>query len=233
MRKLLITFLMLLLIALTVTIVINGIKIGDFQIYSYSQIKKENEELEEKIKEASTVTSITFPQKIADLNTIAKKLTTVREQYEDKILYSTPEEIEKAKQFAEFKQSFLSVKLGNYARKEGIDLTLQYVAGTTGETGDLHFIVEGKYYPISEFVRDIENDKDLYFRIENFNLLPNNSTEILKAEFDVKGIKLDVDNSIINPTIVTPVEENNTTNTNNSATTNSTGTTNTTNNTNS
>ncbi len=233
MRKLLITFLMLLLIALTVTIVINGIKIGDFQIYSYSQIKKENEELEEKIKEASTVTSITFPQKIADLNTSAKKLTTVREQYEDKILYSTPEEIEKAKQFAEFKQSFLSVKLGNYARKEGIDLTLQYVAGTTGETGDLHFIVEGKYYPISEFVRDIENDKDLYFRIENFNLLPNNSTEILKAEFDVKGIKLDVDNSIINPTIVTPVEENNTTNTNNSATTNSTGTTNTTNNTNS
>ena len=224
---------MLLLIALTVTIVINGIKIGDFQIYSYSQIKKENEELEEKIKEASTVTSITFPQKIADLNTSAKKLTTVREQYEDKILYSTPEEIEKAKQFAEFKQSFLSVKLGNYARKEGIDLTLQYVAGTTGETGDLHFIVEGKYYPISEFVRDIENDKDLYFRIENFNLLPNNSTEILKAEFDVKGIKLDVDNSIINPTIVTPVEENNTTNTNNSATTNSTGTTNTTNNTNS
>ena len=233
MRKLLITFLMLLLIALTVTIVINGIKIGDFQIYSYSKIKKENEELEEKIKEASTVTSITFPQKIADLNTSAKKLTTVREQYEDKILYSTPEEIEKAKQFAEFKQSFLSVKLGNYARKEGIDLTLQYVAGTTGETGDLHFIVEGKYYPISEFVRDIENDKDLYFRIENFNLLPNNSTEILKAEFDVKGIKLDVDNSIINPTIVTPVEENNTTNTNNSATTNSTGTTNTTNNTNS
>lgn len=233
MRKLLITFLMLLLIALTVTIVINGIKIGDFQIYSYSQIKKENEELEEKIKEASTVTSITFPQKIADLNTSAKKLTTVREQYEDKILYSTPEEIEKAKQFAEFKQSFLSVKLGNYARKEGIDLTLQYDAGTTGETGDLHFIVEGKYYPISEFVRDIENDKDLYFRIENFNLLPNNSTEILKAEFDVKGIKLDVDNSIINPTIVTPVEENNTTNTNNSATTNSTGTTNTTNNTNS
>lgn len=233
MRKLLMIFLMVLLIALTVTIVINGIKIGNFQIYSYTQIQQANEELKKQIEEASVITSITYPEKMSALNTSAKKLTTVREQYEDRIAYSTPEEIQKAKQFAEFKQSFLSVRLGNYATKEGIDLTLQYVVGTTGETGDLHFIVKGKYYSISEFVRDIENDKDLYFRIENFTLLPNDSTEILKAEFDVKGIKLDVDNSITNPTIVNATQGNNTTDINGANTTNTTTTTNTTNNTNS
>lgn len=226
MRKLLMIFLMVLLIALTVTIVINGIQIGNFRIYSYSQIKQENEELDKKIDQAKVITSITYPEKISNLNTTAKKLTTVKEQYEDKILYSTPEEIQKAKNIAEFKQSFLAFKLGNYATKEGIDLTLQYVEGVTGETGDLHFIIKGKYYSISEFVRDIENDKDLYFRIENFTLLPDESTEILKAEFDVKAIKLDIDNSVINPTDISTVQSNNQTNTNNTTTNTTTNTTN-------
>lgn len=233
MRKLLMIFLMFLLIVLMVTIVIRGIKIGSFQIYSYKEIQQANEELNKQIAEASVITSTTYQGKMSDLNTSAKRLLTEREQYQDKIAYSTPEEVQKAKQIAEFKQSFLSVKLGNYATKEGIDLTLQYMAGTIEETGDLHFIVKGKYYSISEFLRDIENDKDLYFRIENFTMLPNDSTEILKAEFDVKGIKLDVDNSITNPTIVNPTDTNNTaTNETNTNTINA-NTTNTTNNTNS
>ena len=233
MRKLLMIFLMFLLIVLMVTIVIRGIKIGSFQIYSYKEIQQANEELNKQIAEASVITSTTYQGKMSDLNTSAKRLLTEREQYQDKIAYSTPEEVRKAKQIAEFKQSFLSVKLGNYATKEGIDLTLQYMAGTIEETGDLHFIVKGKYYSISEFLRDIENDKDLYFRIENFTMLPNDSTEILKAEFDVKGIKLDVDNSITNPTIVNPTDTNNTTTNETNTNTINANTTNITNNTNS
>lgn len=233
MRKLLMIFLMFLLIVLMVTIVIRGIKIGSFQIYSYKEIQQANEELNKQIAEASVITSTTYQGKMSDLNTSAKRLLTEREQYQDKIAYSTPEEVQKAKQIAEFKQSFLSVKLGNYATKEGIDLTLQYMAGTIEETGDLHFIVKGKYYSISEFLRDIENDKDLYFRIENFTMLPNDSTEILKAEFDVKGIKLDVDNSITNPTIVNPTDTNNTTTNETNTNTINANTTNITNNTNS
>ncbi len=236
MRKLLMIFLMILLVALIITIVIKGIKIGNFQIFSYKEIQQANEELNKRISEASVITSTTYQGKMSDLNISAKRLLTEKEQYQDKIAFSSPEEIQKAKQFAEFKQSFLSVKLGNYATKEGIDLTLQYVAGTIEETGDLHFIVKGKYYSISEFLRDIENDKDLYFRIENFVMLPNDSTEILKAEFDVKGIKLDVDNSITNPTIVNPTDTNNTTtnvtNTNTINTNTTSTNTNTTNNTN-
>lgn len=233
MRKLLMIFLMFLLIVLMVTIVIRGIKIGSFQIYSYKEIQQANEELNKQIAEASVITSTTYQGKMSDLNTSAKRLLTEREQYQDKIAYSTPEEVQKAKRIAEFKQSFLSVKLGNYATKEGIDLTLQYMAGTIEETGDLHFIVKGKYYSISEFLRDIENDKDLYFRIENFTMLPNDSTEILKAEFDVKGIKLDVDNSITNPTIVNPTDTNNTTTNETNTNTINANTTNITNNTNS
>ncbi len=218
MRKLLIILLVFLLCVLLGYTVLKGISIFNFNIFSFTQIKEANDNLDKKIDEATALTSVEYPNKLSELKKASKDLVTVREQYEDKITYSTEEEVQKAKQLTEFEVDFLFAKLGTYVRKEGVKINITYTPDSTGKSGKLHFIVTGKYIPITEFVRDIEDDERLYFAIENFILIPGENTENLRAEFDVNAIKLNADQTITNPNIIyttTEEEQTNTTNNNN------------------
>lgn len=231
MRKLLIILLVFLLCVLLGYAAVKGISILNFNIFSFTQIKEANDNLDKKIDEATALTSLEYPNKLSELKKASKDLVTVREQYEDKITYSTEEEVQKAKQLTEFEVDFLFAKLGTYVRKEGVKINITYTPDSTGESGKLHFVVTGKYIPITEFVRDIEDDERLYFAIENFILVPGENTENLRAEFDVNAIKLNADQSITNPNIIyTTTEEEQTTNNNNTNTTNTSNTNNNTNN---
>lgn len=215
MRKLLITLLVFLLCVLLGYAAVKGISISNFKVFSFKQIKEANNNLDEKINEANALTSVEYPKKLSDLKSTSKKLVTVREQYEDRITYSSEEDIQKAKQLTEFEVDFLFAKLGTYVRKEGVKINITYTPDSTGESGTIHFIVTGKYIPITEFVRDTEDDESLYFAIENFILVPGENTEELRAEFDVNAIKLNADQSIINPNIIYNTVEDTQTTTNN------------------
>ena len=142
---------------------------------------------------------------MSTLTSTGKKLTTTKEKYEDKIAYSTEEEIALATQIKQYKLEFLMTTIGNYALKEGVLLDLQYQETQPSENiWNINFIVTGKYLPITEFIRDIENDDELNFRIEEFKLTPGTDTEYLKAVFSVKTIRLlDVDSSIVNSSSTT------------------------------
>ena len=67
--------------------------------------------------------------------------------------------------------------------------------GTTGDenTKNLSFTVIGQYVAIIDFVSSIEDDSELAFRIENFNLLPDGTN--LKATFDITGIRIKIENT--------------------------------------
>lgn len=208
MRKLLITLLVFLLCVLLGYTVVKGISISNFNVFSFTQIKEANDNLDKKIDEATALTSVEYPNKLSELNEAGKDLVSIREQYEDKITYSSEEEVNKAKQLTEFEVDFLFAKLGTYVRKEGVKINITYTPDSTVESGTLHFIVTGKYIPITEFVRDIEDDERLYFAIENFILVPGQDTVNLRAEFDVNAIKLNADQSITNPNIIYNNEDN-------------------------
>lgn len=214
MKKILISILIVLLIVLAVFTVMNGIQIGNFKVLGYNGIIEINDKLDRTISEASRLTSVTFPEKVSDLSSASRQLITMREQYQDKVAYSSEEDVRKANEIKTYQLDFLFTRLGNYAKQYGINLDLQ--ANPEAATGvySLNFTLHGKYVLISEFVRSIENDSELNFIIENFKLTPDTNTEILKAEFVVKELKLNVDNSLRNSsTIDTNNNQNTVTNT--------------------
>ena len=206
MKKILILLLILLLVFF------RGMQVAGFTIYSYQDIKKKNEKLDSKLTEASKITSIDYPEKLSSLTVAGKQLTSAKQEYEDKIAYSSEEEIKLATQVKEYKLEFLYTKLGNYRLKEGVGMELIFEKKSTSENiWDIHFIITGKYLPVTEYIRDIEDDDDLNFRIENFKFTPGTSTDNLKAEFYVRSIGLtEVDQSIVNTTITTDNNDENT-----------------------
>ena len=124
MKKILILLLILLLVFFTYTVVFRGMQVAGFTIYSYQDIKKKNEKLDSKLTEASKITSIDYPEKLSSLTVAGKQLTSAKQEYEDKIAYSSEEEIKLATQVKEYKLEFLYTKLGNYRLKEGVGMEL-------------------------------------------------------------------------------------------------------------
>lgn len=221
MKKIFIILLIILLAATIYVMAFNGIGIANFTVFSYSDIQGKNQDLDAKLSQASMLTSISYPEKLSALNSAADALSTTKQKYEDKIAYSSEDDIKLATQVKEYRIEFLHVQLGQYALKAGISIDLEFEQQSSGQNiWDIHFVAEGRYLPITEFIRYIEDDDELNFRIEGFKLTPGESTDRLKADFYVRNIGLtDVDTSIVNSAVTIPSGSNNTNSTNNTTNT--------------
>lgn len=198
MRKILISILIVLLLVVSYLIAFKGLNIFGVDILSLKQIKDKNAELDVGLKEVSTLTSVDQPKAISDLNDSAKQLAIAKEEYNDKILYSSSDTISIATQLKTYKTEYLGIRIGNHAKKNSVNLKYELKQSTSGVAGlyDIYFTVTGRYVSISEFVASLENDSSLNFKIENFRLQPNeNNTEILQATFNVKDISVEIDNT--------------------------------------
>lgn len=209
MKKVLITILIILLIILGGYAVFKGISLGNFKILSYTDIVQKNNELEAKITEATQITSVTFPEKVSSLTKASKQLVTTREKYEDKVAYSSEEEVRRAREIRNYEVDFLFTQLGNYVSKNGIQMDLNAVSNPVAGEYNLNFTLNGKYALIAEFIRDIENDSELSFIIENFKLTPGANNEDLKAEFVVTGIKVNANDSATQDKVAEDIDEEN------------------------
>ena len=83
MKKLIISILVILLIVLTGMTVVKGLKIGNINILGISELKKENDELDTKVKEATKLASTDYQKKIDELNKQLKELQSKKEEYLD------------------------------------------------------------------------------------------------------------------------------------------------------
>ena len=226
MKRILVLILMILLIILALVIILNGFTLGDFKVLSFKNLGNLNGQLEKKIEEASTLTSVTFPEKMSSLTTASKQLVTTKEKYQDKVAYSSEEDVRKANEIETYNVDFLFTRLGNHAKKYGLVIDLDAKRASASGVYNLNFTVHGKYALIADFVRAVEDDKELTFTIENFILTPDTNTETLKAEFIVSELRLDIDENISNAASSVPMgnsgNKNNTTNNTTSNTTNNT-----------
>lgn len=198
MRKILFLILIVLLLFVSYLVVFKGITVFGGQVLSIQQIKDKNTELDTELEKVSTLTSVDQPKAISDLNNNAKQLIIARDEYNNKILYSSSENIEQAKQTRPYETEYLMTVLGNHAKKNGINLRYELRTATAGGTSeyDIYFTVTGSYVSISEFVGSLENDSSLNFKIENFKLIPNSgNTENLQGTFVVKNINVKVGNN--------------------------------------
>lgn len=198
MRKILIIVLIVLLLVFGYFAIFNGLNIFGLEILSIFQIKDKSEELDSKLQEVSVLTSIDQPKAMAELEDATKQFLIAKEEYNDKILYSSEEEIQEATQGIKYEMEYLWTKVGNHATKNGIVLKFEVVQSGQTEKGDkrynLNFTATGQYVSISEFIAALENDSSLNFKIENCKVEPfEGNTENLKATFVVKGITIKID----------------------------------------
>ena len=230
MKKLLILILIALVLALTIFTLINGLSIGSFKVWGIKQIQSENAKLEETVTEATKLASSTFPSKVSELNTSMEKLEQEKTSYNDMVAVSDTGDVQTASQLSNYTLDFLWTTIGTHATSEGVNIDISITAGTGGEdVYNLNFTAVGSYVGISEFVRDIEDDSDLAFKIENFSMKAGSSTSQLQATFVCKNIPIEGISSLTTNPSTNNGNSNTTNSTNTSNTTNSTNSTNTTN----
>ena len=69
MKKILISLLIVLLLALCIVTAVNGLKIGDFEILSFGKIQEQNKELDDIILQATTLASTDYENALKDIDT--------------------------------------------------------------------------------------------------------------------------------------------------------------------
>lgn len=236
MRKLLISVLIVILLAVAGYMCYNGITIINYRISGLKEIKKLNENLDEKISVASKLVSTDYPTQISNISKSMKDLKSEKEKYDNMVTISTDEQVQAAAKIEKYEIEYLWTKIGNWAKKEGVTMKIDLKNSSTGTQGlyNLQFTVNGQYIGIADFIYDIENDTSLGFKIEEFKLLPGEDTNILTGSFACKDISINIDSSNVTysstpsttDTTTNSTTGNNETTTNNSTNTQTTNTTN-------
>ena len=199
MRKILISLLIVLLLIVAYLATFKGINFLGLDVLSISGIKDKNDDLDRRLGKVSTLTGVDQPKAMTELNDSVKQLTITKEEYNDKVLYSSKENIENASQIRPYETEYLQTKIGNHAKDKSINLRYELrqattnavndASQTTGKYYDMYFTLTGSYVSISEFIAAIENDSSLNFKIENFKIIPNEKdTNNLQATFNVKDV---------------------------------------------
>lgn len=193
MKKLLLSIITILAIALVAVTAIKGIKIGQLSILGISQIKDEDETLEEKIKEATKLASTDFQKKMDDLNEEIKKLEKEKTSYEEMISVSTDSEVQAANQSYKYTIDMLYIIIENHAKTDGVNITMNLSRGSSGaeDVYNINFTAVGPYVGIEEFITDIEDNSKLGFKIEEFRMLPSSDNKnSVQATFTCKDITI-------------------------------------------
>ena len=200
MKKLLISIIIILVIILTGVTVVNGIEIGKFKILGINEIISSNEELDNKIQNATKLASTDYQKKLDELNKTIKEFEKIKTNYEDMINVSTDSEVQAANQYGVYEIGMLWIRLGNHAKSEGVKMDVSareltpIDTNTTTEADkkyncNLYFTATGTYAGIAGFIEDIEDDSKLGFRIDDFKVTASSEgTDILQATFTCKDI---------------------------------------------
>lgn len=197
MKKLLISIIIALMCILTVFTVIRGIHIGGFIILGLNEIKAEDEKLEKKVTEATKLASTDYPNELETIKKDMKDMEAEKEQYEDMIAVSTESEISSAIQKQNYSIDKLWTKIGSLATDEGLDAKFALTKGTLESASDedfnyytIEFEVTGSYVGVSLYISDLEDDSELGFRIEDFNMVPEGDGSTVTATFKTKDIAI-------------------------------------------
>lgn len=192
MKKLLISVIVALLLILTVVSVVKGWQIGGLSILGVKGIQEKNEDLDAKIQAATKLASNDYLRSIDDLNANLKKLQNVKKNYEDMVSVSSEGEVQASKQFQKYSIDFLWIRIGTHAKSEGIEIKMVVAKGSnnTQDTYNLNFTATGSYIGIADFIRDIEDDSSLGFKIEEFKMAPSSTGQDIQATFVCKNIAI-------------------------------------------
>ena len=169
------------------------------------KIINKNKNINSNIDTVTQLTSISYPERVSDLETTIDSLNVEKEKYEQ-ISGLTADDKTKVYETEKYDIGYLWTTLGHYATKNKINLSIDVKQSTGTDLYDLYFTVQGEYVNISSFITKIENDSDLKFRIYNFKLVPGSSDVELNSTFVVKDININ-DKTLIKSSELTQTED--------------------------
>lgn len=237
MKKLLILIVIALLTILTLITIVKGIEIGPLEILGIQGMKEKDQNLNEKITEATKLASTDYQKALSELETSSKELETEKQKYLDMTTVSTDSQIQQASQLTKYELEKLYIQVDEHAKAEGVNVTMEITSSNSiSNAYNLKFTASGSYIGVTDFIADIEDDTTLGFKIENFSMQAG-SQNVVEAKFECTDIMI---NGISETESTEQSEEqenttsenttNSTTNTTSSnSTSNSTNSTNTTN----
>lgn len=208
MKKLLILILIILLGTAVYMIVYKNIEIGTWKTTNLEELKALKEELEEDIAFSRELSETKYTNKIDELNKSIRTLKTTKETYEAKMKYLDENVDMGLIKVKEYKIEYLWAVIQNYAIDQGVQLKLDLVENGGNDLYNLNITVKGQYQGITDFIRKIENDDTLDFKIEDFKITPitvttttgtgdNKQTQTtvadtttLQATFTIKNVKI-------------------------------------------
>lgn len=170
MRKIILYILLISLVIFSVFIVYKGIP--EIKIESYSSISQENKKLNTLITEANNQKEVEYKKKSDALNTAHKLLESNKESYQELLEIGVDSNGIPLSKIQEYEIEKIWITIGNYAQKEGVDVKMEITSNNSvAGTYDLNFTASGSYTSIEDFLRDLQGDNTLVFKIENFKLV--------------------------------------------------------------
>ena len=143
MRKLLISVLIVILLAISVYMCYSGITIINFKVLGFKQIQELNKELDDQIAVASKLVSSNYPTQLSNISKSVKELKKEKESYENLVTLSTDEQVKSSAKFEKYEIEYLWTQIGNHAKKEGVVMRIELKNSSTGSQGlyNLQFTV--------------------------------------------------------------------------------------------
>ena len=210
MRKFLFAVLAILILVLVFFLVRDGLSIGKINILGVTEIQALNGQVDQKIAEATELTQQDFNAENQKLNDALEDVATQRERYETVLAQSSKEDIQEALTQEKYEVEKLWISIGNYADEHNVKVNMQITNSSSGIAEvkdlrftvngsyvgitDLRFTVNGSYVGITDFIYDLEDDAELEFKIENFNMTPDVEKGNLKSTFVVRDINVNIAN---------------------------------------
>ena len=188
-RSNIISIIIILSLILLAVAMFHGIKIGKLEILSISEIKEKNNDLNKKIDKVSELVSKDYPQNVDKLSKTFNDYTITKEKYEQLSGITSEDKVERY-ETKQYDISYLWKVLGNYAEEKNLTLGVDVQQSNKGNAlYSFKFSVSGEYVKIIEFIKILEDDSDLHFRIYDFKI--SGSGTRLSASFTVENINID------------------------------------------
>ena len=190
MSKKMILSILLISIVLIIVFAVFGVKF--LHIPSISQLVQKNKEVNQQVDTVSTLTTVEYPETIKKLENTEDSLELQKEKYEE--LTEIANNKGNVYVTEKFDIGYLWTKIGKYATKNNIGLSIDVKKSSETDLYNLNFTIKGTFTQIISFLKTIENDSELSFRIYNFKLVPGKgvpaNTTRLEATFTVRDVNI-------------------------------------------
>lgn len=197
--------LLLLVVGLVLVLTMN-IDFGIFKNLSIANISVEKD-LVEALIVSEKAENAKHAATLEELDKVKTQYDAAKDKFE-KIDESTLELVEEATTDEKYFIEYLWIVLGNYARDNNLMINIitpgstSAVTGGTEESGktesavdpsvkdgSIKLIVSGRYADVADFVYEVENDKELKFKLDNIKMSYTKNNAIT-ATFNVLSLKV-------------------------------------------